>query len=504
MTMNPLLNNLFPTLRRKITVAVVLVSVIAGGSFVFFAHRTGYSLLRRETEERAYLVADLMKGLVEHAMLAGTREEILRALTAVASSPVVSNAFILRSDGTVAVSAKPDTGVVRLSLEKLTPPAETSGGKSLVVMENDPRTEYVIAPITKSAACQRCHKESSATLGYFVMKISMDNIQSSALQHRTVNLLMALLTFGGMAGVIVFALSLLVVRPIWKLHTYIRRLEPSIGRLEEGHQTSFPLLPEPTQKDEIASLWTDFNNLIRRLNEANARVYELHQLQLEHADRLATTGEMAASMAHEIKNPLAGVMGALQVFRGELPEENARKEILSEMMVQLERMNHAVNDLLTYARPTPPVLCETDLREIIKRTKTLLSQQAAPGEITITTNMQDEPLIVHADPKQIQQVLWNIMLNGIQAMGNRGELVIAASNKAPAVTIRVTDTGCGIPPEQLENVFKPFYTTRHKGTGLGMTIVRRIVEQHKGTLAIASTVGKGTTVTITLPQHPTS
>jgi signal transduction histidine kinase len=262
----------------------------------------------------------------------------------------------------------------------------------------------------------------------------------------------------------------------------------------------FPLLPDPSHKDEIADLSRDFNTLVRNLNEANAKLFEVHQSQLEHADRLASTGEMAASIAHEIKNPLAGILGAVQVFDSEVTDDDPKKEILSEMKVQLERMNHAVNDLLSYARPAQPVFEPVRLHDLIKKIVTLLPHQFKEKNIVIKEELSPDTILIHADKKQFQQVMWNIVLNGMQAMDHGGVLTIRTGTADGKVTITIKDTGKGIPPDQVERVFKPFYTTKHKGTGLGMTISRRIIEQHNGSILVRSTVGTGTIVEILLPS----
>jgi signal transduction histidine kinase len=212
---------------------------------------------------------------------------------------------------------------------------------------------------------------------------------------------------------------------------------------------------------------------------------------------------MAASIAHEIRNPIAGVLGALQVMLDELGADDPRREILEEMKTQVERVNHAVTDLLAYARPLPPMFEETSLNDIITRTSTMLSRQMRDRNLDVIHVLEPRPVMIVGDRKQLQQVLWNIILNGMQAMDERGVMTISLTEQSGTAIIAVTDTGSGISAEDIENIFKPFFTTKHKGTGLGMTISRRIVEQHHGSMTITSRPGEGTTVTIQLPlkQH---
>ncbi|MBI4811463.1 MAG: HAMP domain-containing protein [Ignavibacteriales bacterium] len=292
---------------------------------------------------------------------------------------------------------------------------------------------------------------------------------------------------------------LLITRPVKKLNSQMINVEKQIKRYEEGEQVQFSELDNPQSRDEVANLIIAFNKLIQRLNIAHVKLHEMHQSYLEHADRLATTGEMAASMAHEIKNPIAGVLGALQVFDSETPKEDDRKEIIAEMISQLDRVNNAVNDLLCYARPTAPLFEEVSVNELINKTSTLLSRQFRHKKIQVQTQLPAHQLIITADKKQIQQVLWNIILNAVQSMDVEGNLRISLIPEDSIIKIQISDTGKGIPPAQLNQVFKPFFTTKHKGTGLGMTISKRIIEQHKGKIQIDIAVGKGTIITLSLP-----
>lgn len=499
--MKQLLEKIFPSLGKKIAVAVILVSVVAGGMFVYFAHRTGYTMLEHQAHAKARGVATILTGILERVMLQGDALELQDALQSVTSSNDIIDAYILRRDGSVAVRAKSGSGYERFPLDKFVEMPESGGARYYTTRENDSLFEYIVAPVVKKKECYTCHREPGSVNGFVAMKFAMDDVRAIALQHRTINILMTVGTFGGLGGILYFALSILVIKPIRRLHAHIRRIEGGVGKLESGQRTRFPLFPEPRANDEIADLCRDFNVMVTSLNDANAKLHELHEVQLEHADRLASTGKIAASIAHEIRNPIAGVLGALQVFDGEVEAGNPRKEILAEMMTQLERVNHTINDLLSYARPAPPAFEPVRVDEVIQKTTSLLSQQFKGNGITLSQDLRSDGAIVSADRKQFQQVLWNVILNAVQASEKTGSVTVASLRENSSVKVTVRDTGKGIPPEQLEKVFTPFFTTKHKGTGLGMTISRRIVEQHGGTIEVASEVGRGTQVTIVIPQQ---
>ncbi len=499
--MKRLLERLFPTLRWKIGLAIVIVLLIADGGFLFFAHRTGFSMLEEQSQLKAHGITDVMKSVVEQAMLSGDSNRVQQALDDVSRSSSIKNAFLLRPDGAIRRESRSAGTLSGASVAVVGSMKRVEVEQNVSTQEDDSMYIYLISPLKKKAECSSCHKTSEAIIGYVGLRLATEDFRTLALQHRTLNIFMTVLIFIGLGGIMFIALLLLVIRPIHGLHSHIRQIEGGMTQLESGEHARFPLLDESHERDEIADLCRDFNSMMRRLNAANQKIFELHSTQLEQADRLATTGEMAASMAHEIKNPVAGVLGALQVIEAELDPEDRRREILSEMRTQLERVTHALNDLLTYARPTPPLFDELDVVTVIGRTSTLLSGQFKGKNITIHPDLPTGPLLISADKKQFQQVIWNIMLNGMQAIGSSGNLFVSAASENSCVVVKIKDDGKGIPDEDLQRVFKPFYTTKHKGTGLGMTICKRLVEMHHGSIRIESAVGCGTTVTITLPQR---
>jgi signal transduction histidine kinase len=498
--MIPLLEKMFPSLAKKVALAVVGVILLFGGTFLFFAHRTGYSILEGQAQLKAQGIAGLVREFLLHANGPGRDARIENILSIAAAGSDVVDAFVLKEDGTLLWNAKPGNLPGRLPLDQFHEIPGKTGEKILSVEERDTSYEYIVLPLFPSESRLDTAAVPSVLRGYFGMKVAMDDLRAFALRHRTTNILMTVMTFLGLGIIFFVALSVLVIKPIGALHAHIRKVGDDIREIGQETRKVFPLLPEPRTHDEIADLWGEFNHLLTRLNEANGRLFDLHQSQLEQADRLATTGEMAASMAHEIKNPISGVLAAVQVFDSETGTDDPRKEILAEMMVQLGRVNHAVNDLLSYARPSPPALEEFSLNELIQKTIGLFSQQTKGQEISISSDLTGAQLLISADRKQLQQVLWNILLNAVQALDGAGSVSVRSMKDNSSAVIQVSDTGKGMSADQINRVFQPFFTTKHKGTGLGMTISKRIVEQHHGTISIASEPKRGTTVTILLPQ----
>lgn len=493
------LEKYFSTLRKKIALALIVVSLIAGGAFMYFAHKTGYTMLEKDSQAKAHSIARFGKALFEYLMTHDRREQLEFALKKIVVPDQVSDLLILKSDGTISLHTS-SSSQVKLPLDEFTTSIEYPDERFLFRKEGDLPYEYVITPIVKKADCYSCHNETDSVQGYLAVKTSMNDVRSVALQHRTTNIVMTIMILAGWGFVLFIALLFLIIRPISKFREQITHTENALEQFEKGESIRFNELSIPNKYDEIAGLVIAFNKLIHRLNEAHEKLNAMHLTQLEHADRLASAGEMAAGIAHEIKNPIAGVLGALQVFDAETKKDDDRKEIIAEMIIQLERVNHAVNDLLSYARPAPPVFDFLNIGELIKKTISLLSQQIKRKQIEITTDFGERELTIIGDRKQLQQVLWNITLNAVQSIEEKGLVTIGMVNDNSTVKIIIKDTGKGISPEQLTCVFQPFFTTKHKGTGLGMTISRRIIEQHHGSISIESKPGKGTIISITLPK----
>lgn len=495
--MRKLLDRLFPSLGKKVAVAVISGLVIAWGIFVFFAQRTGYEILEKESQAKAHAIAELSEGILRHVVTSGTEEEIRDVLRLVAVTPDIVDAFLVSGNGRVLWHARTGMADDSLPLAQFRDVGSPGGESFLPVHDGDSVYEVVLRPLTIPGP--RAQEDPEKAIRYVGLKISMADVRAIAISHRTANIVASIAIFTGLGFLLYLVLMSLVVRPVRSIHSHIGAVESQVSDLELGQRSRFPLLPVGTARDEIGELSRGLNSLIERLNSANAKLIEMHEIQLEHADRLAATGEMAASMAHEIKNPVAGVLGVLQVFESEAPEHSEKKELLGEMMVQLERVNHAVNDLLHYARATPPVFEQTDLHPLIDRTISILSRQWKGEPIDIRKEYSSAPIALSADRKQLQQVFWNVVLNAMQAIQGAGTVSVRTSVQEERAVIAVTDSGRGLTPEEIDRVFTPFFTTKHKGTGLGMTISRRIVEQHGGTIGVESAPGRGTTVTIRLP-----
>ncbi len=237
--------------------------------------------------------------------------------------------------------------------------------------------------------------------------------------------------------------------------------------------------------------------------------------RLREAEQLAQVGQLAASLAHEVKNPLAGISGAIQVMRTNLKPTDPHWPVLGEVLRQINRLDRSVKDLLVFARPKPPQYQRCDVPRTVGRVLDLLRKEPEFERIRFEyTPPRDLPIIA-ADEHQLEQLLMNLLLNAAQASAPGGIVRLSANHRPDAgatgtgttrdsVLIVVQDRGSGMTSEVLSRAFEPFYTTKARGTGLGLPICRKIVEAHGGTIAVQSSPGQGTTVTVELLQKPPS
>jgi two-component system sensor histidine kinase PilS (NtrC family) len=220
-------------------------------------------------------------------------------------------------------------------------------------------------------------------------------------------------------------------------------------------------------------------------------------------DRLAAVGRVAAGLAHEIRNPLGAMRGAIQVMQSQIPAESTHGSLMEIIMRESDRLNKIITNFLTYARPRVNNFSEVDLRESINETFTLLKHSPDIKENhLLVCELPEDAVNISADPTQLKQIFWNLARNSIQAMSNGGKLRV---NLQKSINNRVhivfSDTGCGMSPEQVEQLFEPFSTSTTGGTGLGLSIVYQIIRDHNGTINVRSLEGEGTTITIDLPTE---
>lgn len=258
-------------------------------------------------------------------------------------------------------------------------------------------------------------------------------------------------------------------------------------RLRLGYSIS----PLSTEAGETTGMVITFQDLtqVRSLEETSRR-----------QDRLAAIGRMAASIAHEIRNPLAAMRGSIQMLRSEVDSDSSEAELMEIILRESDRLNRIITDFLSYARPRSLVQARVDVGDLLHQTFALMRHSPEiNANQSIVEELPDEPLYAEADEGQLKQVFWNLARNALQAMPQGGTLRATLENNSnQRLRISFTDSGRGMSPDQVEHLFEPFSSTTG-GTGLGLSIVYQIIRDHGGTINVRSRVGQGTTITVELP-----
>ena len=253
------------------------------------------------------------------------------------------------------------------------------------------------------------------------------------------------------------------------------------------------------RNDEIGDLGRNFNHMMQQLRDSRVEIETLHRTQMSRAEHMATLGELAAGLAHEIRNPLAGIAGVIEIIGRDLPATSPARAVLKEVRLEVAQINRILTDLLETARPHRPQVRRSSLNTTVEHAVMLARQQVLSRPIKIELEKADDLPDVEHDSDQIHQVLLNLLLNATQAIEGAGTVRVEIGSREATATVTVIDTGRGISAQHLPNIFRPFYTTKGNGTGLGLSLARRIVEEHHGQIEVSSVVGKGSRFEVRLP-----
>lgn len=293
-------------------------------------------------------------------------------------------------------------------------------------------------------------------------------------------------------GALLVVLTYMVQRPMVEL-------QQKIAQLGSGDLTVAVSFSQ--RNDEIGDLGRNFNHMVEQLRESREEIERLHRTQMSRAEHLATLGELATGLAHEIRNPLAGIAGVIEIIGRDLPTTSPARAVVKDVRQEIARINHIVTDLLQTARPHPPTVRKSDLNTTVEHAVMLGRQQALAKSAEIILQKSPSLPEVEHDSDQIHQLLLNLLLNSLQAIDKDGKVSVTVKQQGTAAVVEVSDNGRGIAAESLPNIFRPFYTTKGDGTGLGLSLARRIIEDHHGRIDVTSAVGQGTTFSVVLPLH---
>jgi len=490
-------NSLF----RKMSLTIGAVLVVVFGTSSYFTYRIQSEQALTATKTQAILLTRGLKNTIRIGMESGHKESLASIFQTVGGLPGVEKLRVFNEEGKIRYSAKPaevgqltdelDYTVYR-SPERSTPfQSEVTGHRSFCMVE----------PIENDAKCQMCHPKEVEVLGVLDVCLSMEDTEKSIAFNRLLLLSstwLAVILTSVIASVL---LKRFVSRPVEQL---VRTMESVEAGKLDGRV-------DIRSGDELGRLGNSFNEMIRKLSDAQDELERFHHRQLARADRLASLGEMAAGIAHEIKNPLAGIYGAAQILVNEFPEGDPKREIVGEMMTLVKRLDNTIKDLLNFARYTEPQFTKGNLNDVIDKVLFLVRQIPEGKRARIVREFDPGMPAIEMDPEQVKQVFLNLALNALQASPEGVTLTVRTRGDVPAegdevrhraryVMASLTDDGPGIPPDKLGKIFQPFFTTKESGTGLGLSMTRKILDLHEGRITAESGPGGGATFTVFLPK----
>jgi two-component system NtrC family sensor kinase len=524
----------FGRLSVQVTAVIIVATAAGAGLSLWFVLRAQSRLLTEQTIGQAAFFSDTLVHSLDRQMLRNERTELVAALSTVAAQPRMTGLRLFDAAGRTAYSKRGDEIGRVANLDEPTCLACHRAGPSHQVLDAARRSRILdgpggrvlatVTPVYNRATCSsapcHAHPPSQRVLGVLEVSVSLSQVDATRAALQRTTAVVSLLTIAGVALTAIAFTRRQLVNPI-------SRLAAGVDRLKQGE---FKEQVATHGSGEIADLSRAFNEMAAVLSEARRQrllllesleqqvqdrtaALERAQARLMQTEKLSSLGRLSASIAHEINNPLAGILTYARLLlrtlgRDDESQASRERQLQQLRMIEREtqRCSTIVRGLLDFARERPLTLLPVDINAAVGEALLLVRNQFGLQDITVDSAAGDLPP-VEADLGQIRQALLNVLINACEAMPGGGTLrVRTRAAESGGVTVEVTDTGVGIAPDDLRRVLDPFFTTKEMGTGLGLSVVYGIVERHGGALHIDSTVGVGTTVTLTLPasQKPPS
>lgn len=457
--------------RTKLLLTLVGVGVLVLGSVVVGS----LAYWRQETvsaaEVQALLAARSVRANVESALTYERPEQAHRGLRRLTSEPHVLAARVYRPDGSVLLSSRPaEQG--RHDPETWIPSAADLPPGGVVRVAEDGRVLHAFVPLT------------SARGEVLAVDFSLSTLQEAARRGLWLGVGLLIASLASLGVVVYLMVQREVVRPLRAMEGMIEAAGGDAGR------------PRGPEIDRLAASVAD---LIEK-EEAAERTVEVQRRRLAESEGLAQVGEFAAEMAHELKRPLTTVRTAVDLLEQEYRLDEEGERLLEEVDGQLSRLSETMSDLFALARPVEIESERIDPAPLLDEALAEISSHPASRKVEIRREFDPDLPDVAGDSRRLRQAVVNLLLNGTESMPEGGTLTLRATEgEAGELVVEVRDTGGGIPTSEIERVTRPFYSTKPRGTGLGLPLVSRIVSAHGGRLEIESEVGRGTTARIRLP-----
>ena len=489
------------SLKVKFVAALVLLVSVVIGLSTWWTLNVHEKHMLRATQDKVRIMTEAIDRGIYMAMREGRSQDVERILEEMSRDPDIERIIIFDSRGKILRASQPNLVGEVVDRDRVSRYLDQPDYSVTGLRQGERSIQSVIKKIRNRPECFPCHGSRETLNGILHVDISFRRTEEQIFEMERSALWMMLITAAVLATGGAILMVRLVERPV-------AGLVQAMAKVEGGDLEARANLPT---RDELGHLADSFNAMVEKLKAARAEIEVYHQHRLDRAERLATLGEIAASLAHEIKNPLAGIAGAVQVMADEMPEAEPRREIMHEILTQVHRLDRTVQDLLAFARPGKPDVEPCDIHQVLDRVLILLAENPEAKQMRVVRAYQPGIPRVPADGKQLRQVFLNLILNAVQAMPAGGQITLQTTlhnasgargkdaSAGPMVEVAVIDTGPGIPPNNLKDIFTPFVTTKRRGTGLGLSVSRRIVQDHGGWITAESPPGGGATFRVRLP-----
>ncbi|MDD2365654.1 MAG: ATP-binding protein [Desulfuromonadaceae bacterium] len=482
---------------RSLTTRVIAttISLLVTGIFIYttFNVKHQHNMLIESARESTELLLHTVESSIYNTMHLGNVQDVGSILSMVGQHNQLVGVRIFHPHGIILRSSVPSEVGRSVSPDDYKI-YQSAKDFSIFTIPSHGEVLSMIKPIYNESACHACHGSKARVIGVLNVNYSLNRTKMQMLDASRIFIISSAVITVFLALTISFLFLKFFKNPLDKM-------VDTMSKVEKG---DFAARIEYKGKDEIGRLIESFNSMVDRLDIAQKELEHLHLQQLERADRLASIGEMAAGIAHEIKNPLAGISAAVTIIKDDMSPDDQRAIILSEVVDQVKRLDRTVNDLLFFGKPSPPEPTVLDINSILNTTLMFATQLSTGAVIDKHIKFQPDLPPVYADAKHLQQVFLNILLNAYQAMPKGGKLIIHSyimqKGGVDYIEIDFTDSGTGIPQQILEKIFTPFYTTKAQGTGLGLPICKKLLRLHNGDIRVTSN-NDGTTFSVELPAY---
>jgi signal transduction histidine kinase len=487
----------------KVIFVTSLILILAISFNVWWNTSLHEATIERLTHEKTKIMSEFIEENVVRAMEKGRHFDMHRILKNYIVYKDVRKIFIFGMDGIIRASTQDDelnkkVGYVEFYLKDHHFIREEMVQLKNGVKERE-RVYYYNTPILNRPECFQCHDKGKKVNGVLTVANSLKEMDTMISKVEIHSIALAIITITSLSFVLGFLFLKFIDVPIKKLTEAMKKAE----------QGDFTVRVNVKGRDEMGILAEDLNIMIEKLQLAKEDAEQYHQELIQRADRMASIGELASGIAHEIRNPLAGIQGAIQILAEGFPKEDSRRQVTDEIQKQIYKLERLVKEVLNYAKPVPANYLPTDINQLVDKVLSFfITQRGRSEDFKIEKNFFPSLPRAMIDPSSMEQAFLNIILNAQKAMPEGGTFTVSTfafpqrkddGKEAREVQIIFEDTGMGIPRENLLKIFNPFFSTRPDGTGLGLSITKNIVEQSGGKIEVKSQVNVGTKFVITLP-----